>query len=109
MQDHHSLYQGSPANHGDTRVTSTTKMLQQCLFYYHGLKNFQDKIKSELDECDGPNRKHDDKLFVTIFDAILKREWKVVQQMEAITFQLASYTKNEAQMNRVIASWIISL
>ena len=84
-----------------------TKMFQQCLFYYHGLKLFRDKIKSELDECDGPNRKHDDKLFVTILDAILEREWQAVQQMEAITFQLASYSNNEAQMNRVMASWVI--
>ena len=29
--------------------------------------------------------------------------------MEAITFQLASYSNNEAQMNRVMASWIIYL
>ena len=29
--------------------------------------------------------------------------------MEAITFQLASYAKNEAQMNRVMDSWIILL
>ena len=61
-----------------------TKMFQQCLFYYHGLKLFWDKIKSELDECDDPNPKHDDKLFVTVFDAILKRERQAVQQMEAI-------------------------
>ena len=27
--------------------------------------------------------------------------------MEAITFQLASYAKNEAQMNRVMDSWVI--
>ena len=84
-------------------------MLQQCLLYYHGLKLFQDKIRSELDECDGPNTKHDDKLFVTIFDTILKREWQAVQKMEAITFQLASCANNEAQMNWVMASWIILL
>ena len=29
--------------------------------------------------------------------------------MEAITFQLTSYSNNEAQMNRLMASWIISL
>ena len=109
VQDHHSPYQGLPANTGDTRVTSTTKIFQQCLFYYHRIKLFREKIKSELDKFDGPNTKHDDKLFVTIFDAILKREWEVVQQMEAITFQLAIYAKNEAQMNRVMSSWIISL
>ena len=86
-----------------------TKMFQQYLFYYHGFKLFRDKIKSELDECDGPNTKHDDKLFVTVFDAILKREWQAVQQMEATTFQLASYANNEAQMNRVMASWVIFL
>ena len=60
-------------------------MFQQCLFYYHCLKVFRDKIKSELDECDVPNPKHDGKLFVTIFDVILKREWQAVHQMEAIT------------------------
>ena len=49
VQDHHLLYQGSPANHGDTQVTSMTKMFHQCLFYYHGLKLFLDKIKSGLD------------------------------------------------------------
>ena len=87
----------------------TTKMFQKCLFYYHGLKLFRDKIKSELDECGGPNPKHDDNLFVTIFDAILKRELQTVQQMEAITFQLDSYSNNEAQTNRVMASWVISL
>ena len=85
-------------------MTSTTKIFQQCFFYYHGLKLSRNKIKSELDECDGPNPKHDDKLFVTIFDMILKKEWQEVQQMEAITFQLASYANNEAQMNRVMAS-----
>ena len=69
-------------------------MFHQCLFYYHGLNLFRENIKSELDECDGPNHKHDDKLFVTIFDAILKSEWQTVQQMESITFQLASYAKN---------------
>ena len=63
-----------------------TKMFHQCLFYYHGLKNFRENIKSELDKCDGPNPKHDDELFVTIFDVILKREWQAVQQMKAITF-----------------------
>ena len=89
-------------------MTSMTKMFQQCLFYYHGLKLFRGKIKSELDECDGPNPKHDDKLFVTVFDVILKREWQVVQQMEAINFQLDIYANNEAQMNRVMASWVIS-
>ena len=47
-QDHHSLYQGSPENPGDTRVTSTTKMFHQCLFHYHGLKLFRDKIKCVL-------------------------------------------------------------
>ena len=62
------------------------KMFKHCLFYYHSVKNLWDKIKIELDECDGPNPKHYDKLFVTIFDLILKREWQVVQQMEAITF-----------------------
>ena len=72
VQDHHSLYQGSPANPGDTRVKRMTNMFQQCLFYYHDLKLFRDKIKSELDECDGHNSKHDDKLFLT-FDVILKR------------------------------------
>ena len=90
-------------------MTSTKKMFQQCLFYYRGLKLFRDKIKSELDECDGPNTKHDDKLFVTIFDTILKREWQAVQKMEPITFQLASCANNEAQMNWVMASWIILL
>ena len=75
VQDHHSIYQVFPASPGDTRVTSMTNMLQQCLFYYYGLKFFRDKIKSEFDECDGPNPKHNDKCFVTIFDAILKREW----------------------------------
>ena len=70
---------------------------------------FRENIKIELDKCDGPNPKHDDKLFVTIFDAILKREWQAVQQMEAITFQLAIYANNEAQMNQVMASWIIFL
>ena len=84
-------------------------MFQQCIFYYHSLKLFWDKIKSELDECDGPNPKHYDKLSVTIFDAILKREGQAVQQMDAITFQLASYENNEAQMNRVMASWVIFL
>ena len=109
LQDHHSLYQGSSANHVDTRVTIMTKMFQQCLFYYHGLKLFRDKIKSDLDEYDGPNPKHDDKLFVTVFDAILKREWQAVQQMEAITFRLASYANNEAQMHWVMASWTVLL
>ena len=109
VQDHHSLYQGLPANPGDTRLTSMTKMFHQYLFYYHGLKLFRDKIKSDLDECDGPNPKHDDKLFVTIFDAVLKREWQAVQQMEATAFQLDSYSNNEAQMNRVMYSWIIFL
>ena len=71
-----------------------TNMFQQCLFYYYGLKFLRDKIKIDLDECDGPNNKHDDKLFVTIFDATLKREWQSVQQMEAITFQLSSYADN---------------
>ena len=79
-------------------------MFQQCLFYYHGIKLFWDNIKSGLDECDVPNPKHYDKLFVTIFDATLKREYQEVQQMEAITFQLASYANNEAQMKRVMAS-----
>ena len=65
--------------------------------------------KSELDECYGPNPKHDDKLFVTVFDAILKSEWQAVQQMEDITFQLAIYANSEAQMNRVMASWVIFL
>ena len=31
-----------------------------------------ENIKIELDEFDGPNPKHDDKLFVGISDAILK-------------------------------------
>ena len=84
-------------------------MFQQCLLYYHGLKLYRDRIKIELDECDGPNPKHDGKLFVNIFDAILKRGWQAVQQMEATTSQLASYDNNEARMNRVMASWIISL
>ena len=78
-------------------------MFQQCLLYYHGLELFQDKIKSELDECYGPNLKHDEKLLVSIFDVILKREW------QAITFQLASYANNETQMNRVMDSCIILL
>ena len=73
LQDHHSLYQGLPDNPGDTRVTSMTKMLQQCLFFYHVLKLFRGKIKSEVDESDGPNPKHDDKLFVAIFYVISKR------------------------------------
>ena len=81
MQDHHSLYQGLPANPVDTQVTITTKMFQQCPFYYHGLNFFPDKIKSDLDECDVPNPKHDDKNFVTIFDAILKRVWQAVHKM----------------------------
>ena len=86
MQYHNSLYQVLPANPGDTRVKSTTKMFQQCLFYYHGLKLFQEKIKSELNECDGTNPKHDDKRSVTIFDTILKRGWQAVHKMEAINF-----------------------
>ena len=32
-----------------------------------------------------------------------------MQKMEAITFQLSSYANNEAQMNRVMASWVIFL
>ena len=75
-------------------MTSMTNMFQKCLFYYHGLKLFRDKIKSELDKFDAPNPKHDDKLFVTVFDAILKRGWQAVQQMEAINFQLAIYANN---------------
>ena len=108
VQDYHSLYQVSPANPGDTRVKNTTKIFQKCLLNYHGLKLFRDNIKSELDKCDGPNPKHDDKLVVTIFDAIFKREWQEVKQMEAITFQLASYDNNKSQMNWVMVSWIIS-
>ena len=84
-----------------------TKVFQQCLLYYYGLKNFQDKIKSDLDERDGPNPEHDDKRFVAIFDVIWKREWQAVHQIESIIFQLSSYANNEAQMNRVMASWII--
>ena len=103
------IYQGLPANPVDTRVTSMTQIFQKFLFYCNGLKILRDKIKSELDECYGPNTKHDDKRVVTIFDAILKREWKAVKQMEVITFQLASYVNNEAHMNRVMASWIIYL
>ena len=83
------------------------KMFQQCLFYYFGLKLFRGNIKCDLDEYDGPNPKHNDKLFVPIFDAILKRSWQAVQQMEAITFQLTSYANNEAQMNWVMSSLII--
>ena len=79
-------------------------MLQQCLFYYYGLRYFRDKIKSDLDECDGTNPKHYDKLFVAIFDARMKREWQAVQKIESITFQLAIYANNEAQMNRVMVS-----
>ena len=109
VQDHHSLYQGLPANPGDTRVTSMTEMFQKCHLYYHGLKLFWENIKNELDECDGPNPKHDDKLFVTILDAVLKREWQAVQKMDAITFQLASYANNEAHTNWVMASWIVFL
>ena len=86
-----------------------TKISQQCLFYYHGLKLLRDKIKSKLDECNGPNPKHYDKLFFTIFDAILKREWQAVQKMEGTTLQLAIYTNNESQMNRGMASWKFSL
>ena len=104
VQDHHLIYQGLPANPVDTRVTSMTQIFQKFLFYCNGLKILRDKIKSELDECYGPNTKHDDKRVVTIFDAILKREWKAVKQMEVITFQLASYVNNEAHMNRVMAS-----
>ena len=47
VQDHHSLYQGSPANPGDTQMTSMAKMFQQCLFYYNGPKLFRDKIKTD--------------------------------------------------------------
>ena len=86
-----------------------TKMFQKCLFYYHGLKLFQDKIKSGLDICHGPTIKHDDKLLVNIFDAILKRKWHAVQQMEAIILQLDIHANNEAHMNRVMSSWIILL
>ena len=86
-----------------------TKMSQQCLFYYHGLKLFWENIKSDLDKCDGPSPKHGDKLFVTIFDAIFNRGWQAVQQMEAIAFQFDCYANNEAQMNRVMDSWIILL
>ena len=49
IQDHHSLYQGLLDNSRDTRVTIITKMFQQFLFYYLGLKLFRDKIKSDLD------------------------------------------------------------
>ena len=62
VQDHHSLYQGPPANPVCTRVKITSKMFQQLLFYYYGLKLFWDKIKSDLDEFDGPNTNHDDKM-----------------------------------------------
>ena len=65
---------------------------------------FRDKIKSDLDECDGPYPKYDDKLFVAIFDAVLKWEWQAVHQMDSITFQLASYANNEVHMNRVMVS-----
>ena len=109
VQDHHSIYQLLPANPGDTRVTIMTKMFQQCIFYYHGLKLFRYKTKSELDECYSPNPKHDDKFFVSIFDTIFKRELQAMQQMDAITFQLASYDNNESQMNRVMASLVIFL
>ena len=81
-------------------------MFKQCFFYYHGLKLFRDKIKRGLDECDGSNPKHDE-LFVTIFDAISKREWQAVHQMESITFQFVSDANNEAQTKRVMASWIV--
>ena len=67
------MYQGFPDNPGDTQVTSMMEMFQKCLFYYYGLKLFRDKIKSDLEEFYGPNIKHGDKNFVTVFDAILKR------------------------------------
>ena len=73
VQYHHPLYQGPPANPGDTRVTRMKNMFQQCLLYYHGLNFFRDEIKSELGECDGLNPKHYDELFVTVFYAILKK------------------------------------
>ena len=66
VQYHHSLYQGSPDNPGDTLVTSMTKVFHKCLFYYHGLKLVPDKINSELDEFYGPNPKHYDKMFVAV-------------------------------------------
>ena len=47
LQDHHLLYQGLPANPVDTQVTSMTKISHQCLFYYHGLNFFRDRIKGE--------------------------------------------------------------
>ena len=99
----------SPANPVDTWVTSMIDMFQHCLFYYYGLKIFRDKIQSDSDQCDGPNPKLDDKLYVAIFDAILKREGRSVHRMEFTASQLASYAKNEVQMNRVMASWIVFL
>ena len=109
VQYHHSFYQGSPANPGYTWLTSVTKMFQKCLFYYHGLNFFRYKIKSGLDECDVPNPKHDDKLFVAIFDVILKRGWQAVQKIGTITFQLSIYDNNEAHIKWVMASWVIFL
>ena len=51
-------------------MTIMTKMFHQCLFYYYGLKLFRYKVQSDLDECDGPNPKYDDKLIVTISNAV---------------------------------------
>ena len=45
VQDHHPICQGLPANPGDTSVTSITKIFKHCLFDYHCLKLFRDKIK----------------------------------------------------------------
>ena len=73
MQYHYSIYQGLPDTPGDTRVKIMTKMSKNCLLYYYGLKLSWYKIRIDLDEYDGPNPKHNDKVLVTIFDAILKR------------------------------------
>ena len=45
VQDHHSLYQGSLANLGDTQVTSTTKMFSSVCSINTASNNFGSRLK----------------------------------------------------------------
>ena len=58
----------------DNNEAQMNRVMASCFFYYYNLKLFRGNIKIDLDECGGPNPKHDDRLFVTISGATLKRE-----------------------------------
>jgi hypothetical protein len=98
LQQHCNAHFGSPSHQCTACVSSAHKLLLQSLLFYWSLQRFREETST--------SDSNEDEEFVTAFREITEEECAAVQEVEALYVSVAKYSRYEAQLSHIQATWI---